>query len=286
MSSSSCDVGFVGCGVIASAVATGLIGSDDDDEPSVVESVAVTRRSEAVSSALRERHGDAMVTVHDDVRDVVRRSDVVFLTVLPEQVEEVLGGLADELDPERHTLVSMVSTATLDDLRRLSGLPANRVYKMICLPSAARREGTCLVAPAVAENGDGRLRAMFETLGGLVECGTEAELRTLMVATAVMGPLYGTLRRTRDWMTRRGGVDPRDATTLLLSLYGAAISDAARRDDRRPELLDELVAEQTAGGLNEQALRNLERRGVLEAYDAQLDAVLSRLEGTTDGELP
>jgi len=46
-----------------------------------------------------------------------------------------------------------------------------------------------------------------------------------------------------------------------------------------------LIAEQTPGGLNEQGLRNLEKQGVFERYDRAMDAILSRLEGKTDGNL-
>jgi hypothetical protein len=38
--------------------------------------------------------------------------------------------------------------------------------------------------------------------------------------------------------------------------------------------LDELIEEQTAGGLNEKALQSLESLGALEFYDNVMDAIL------------
>jgi hypothetical protein len=46
------------------------------------------------------------------------------------------------------------------------------------------------------------------------------------------------------------------------------------------------VQEQTSGGLNEQALGNLEKLGIMKNYDTVMDALLSRLEGRSDGSLP
>lgn len=46
---------------------------------------------------------------------------------------------------------------------------------------------------------------------------------------------------------------------------------------------DHLVAENTPGGMNEQAIANLRRLGVYAAYDTAQDALLQRLGGSGDG---
>ena len=43
--------------------------------------------------------------------------------------------------------------------------------------------------------------------------------------------------------------------------------------------LDALVEEQTPGGLNEQALRELDENGVLKVYDQVMDSVHKRIRG-------
>lgn len=69
----------------------------------------MTKRSESKSSKLKQSFPD-IVTIYDSASDVVHNSNVVFLCVLPQQVEEVL----DELNKsnvwrkEEHTLVSLV----------------------------------------------------------------------------------------------------------------------------------------------------------------------------------
>jgi pyrroline-5-carboxylate reductase len=123
--SSSLSIGFIGCGTIAKAIATGLVTQDQV----TVESVAVSRRSETKSKALQESFPD-LVTVYDDNQHVVDRSDIVFITVLPQQTSSVLQGLT--FDRARHFLVSLVSTSTLDGLASDSKLPPDQVSKVIC----------------------------------------------------------------------------------------------------------------------------------------------------------
>lgn len=97
--SSESRVGFIGCGTIASAIATGIATHAN------VPSVAVSRRSEAKSSALKQSFPD-LVTVHDENQRVVDESDLVFVCVLPEQADSVLENL--KFDRERHRLISLM----------------------------------------------------------------------------------------------------------------------------------------------------------------------------------
>ena len=121
----SVSVGCIGCGTIATAIATGLATQDQVN----LKSVAVSRRSESKSKALQESF-PSLVTVHDDNQHVVDTSDIVFITVLPQQTSFVLQGLV--FDKARHTLVSLVSTSTLDGLASDSKLPPEQVSKVIC----------------------------------------------------------------------------------------------------------------------------------------------------------
>lgn len=100
-----------------------------------------------------------------------------------------------------------------------------------------------------------------------------------------MGTFYGTLRRNRDWMIERGGLSKLDASNLVIRQYEAILHDAAARGGEDADILDELIAEQTPGGLNEQGLRNLDTLGAVAAYDKVMDATLSRIKGDSDGSL-
>jgi ornithine cyclodeaminase/alanine dehydrogenase-like protein (mu-crystallin family) len=94
-------VGFVGCGTIAAAIATGI--ATQTDVP--IESIAVSRRSKAKSQALADEF-PSLVTVYDDNQEILNCSDVIFICVLPDQTSSVLQGLS--FDESRHSLISLV----------------------------------------------------------------------------------------------------------------------------------------------------------------------------------
>lgn len=172
-----------------------------------------------------------------------------------------------------------MSTSTLEGLSSSAKLGSGQVFKMICLPPVAHHNGTCLLVP----QGNSVVQAMCESLGGCVECETEATLRALMVSTCLMGPFYNILKTQRNWLSEQG-VPAADASYFLGRTYLGLAQDAASKCTD-PSHFDCLVDENTPGGLNEQAIANLTRMGVYSAYCAAQDAILERLAGDGDGEI-
>lgn len=280
--SSSCRLGFVGCGTIAVAIATGLATQN----AVTVEHVAVSRRSAAKSAALQAQF-PYLVSVHDDNQAVVDASDVIFLTVLPTQVAQVLGQI--KLDPTRHVLISLVSTASLADLQEAaSDLPSSSIFRMICLPSVAVHSGVCLMTPPAAK--DSLLHNLLDTLGGVVPAQTEDNFRALMVPSGLMGSFYALLRQNRDYVMQHGGLDGAQATVMVGKWYESMVRDVLERvedneNEDKSRALDDLIAEQTPGGLNEQGIVNLTKLGVWEAYGKVQSALHDRIAGKSDGSL-
>jgi pyrroline-5-carboxylate reductase len=95
--------------------------------------------------------------------------------------------------------------------------------------------------------------------------------------------MYGLMRKHRDFLIKQG-VPMKDANNVVARQYWGMVKDALVRVDD-DHSLDHLVAEQTPGGLNEQALRNLDLVGVLDQYERTMEAVLSRIRGESDGSL-
>jgi pyrroline-5-carboxylate reductase len=269
-------IGFVGFGTIASAIATGL--ATQQSVP--ISYLAVSRRSEKRSSALQKSFPD-LVSIHDDNQQVVDTADIIFLCVLPEQTSSVLQKL--KFDAHRHTLVSLVSTSTIEDLCRDAQLPPERVFKMICLPAVARCNGICLLLTPTQKDPP-ILTELCEALGGCVQARDAQQMSALMVTTCLMGSFYGVLRNNREFLVRHG-LDRDQASFLVGRLYDSMVQDAVQVQ-KDPNGFDQLIAEQTPGGLNEQGLRNLEALGALDAYDQVQTAILSRILGESDGSLP
>jgi hypothetical protein len=96
-------MGFLGCGKIASSIIAGFLHVPNDKlhRDTVI---TVTSRTKEVSTRLTELFPKT-VHVVETAQEVVQRSDIIFLCVLPEQVPTVLNQIV--LDPQRHTLISL-----------------------------------------------------------------------------------------------------------------------------------------------------------------------------------
>jgi len=303
----SLSVGFLGCGTIASSIARGLAkaskdDNDDDDNTNTnsigIRKMVVSKRSESKSTALVSDLSPSVdISVASSNQAIVDACDLIFLTVLPQQASEVLKSL--EFDPDRHVLVSLVSTANLQDLAKDSKLDLSRVSKMICLPSIARHQGVALLCcgdTGTTNRNSSTTRAvltdLFGAMGGVVCLDTEADLEACMVTTCTMGPLYGTMKRQRDWLLQTTKTLSRaDATFLVVQQFAGALSDPHSGSSSSAvvpdNLLEALIDEQTPGGLNEQALRNYGTvlGGFEDLQKPVMDAILSRIRGETDGSL-
>jgi pyrroline-5-carboxylate reductase len=115
-------------------------------------------------------------------------------------------------------------------------------------------------------------------------------MSAMMVASGLMGGFYAILRNNRNWLMRHGGLSQADASVVIGRTYNSMTRDVMMRLNNTNEdtawVLEELIQEQTPGGLNEQALANLSELGVMDAYDKVQSAMLDRIMGKTDGSLP
>ena len=188
---------------------------------------------------------------------------------------------------------------------------------MICLPSIARHEGIALLccggndSTSNDDTGDNKisnkvlLTSIFNSMGGCVALDTEYDLEACMVTTCTMGPLYGTMKKQRDWLLdNTNGLTKKDATNLVLKQFQGAILDATYKfnnnnnnmedndtadtedTDTDIDMLEHLINEQTPGGLNEQALKNYSILGGLHNIQQKvMDLIVNRIRGISNGEI-
>lgn len=181
------------------------------------------------------------------------------LTVIPTL------GLTDQ-----HTVLNLVSTVTNDKVRALAGLQSNlKVIKCVPLPPVALHAGVSVIYPR-----DASMEALFGALGTVVCVDTEDELRVLQAATCLMGPFYQTVVTAHRWMTDQG-ISDGAAASYAGAFFKCISADSAAKSDGAG--LSHLVAEQTPGGLNEQAVKRHMDAGCYDAQRAALDAALDRL---------
>ena len=251
-------LGILGVGAIAEAIVTGLC--EGAHEPI---SICLSPRSAERASRLAARYSS--VHVADSNQTVVERSDVVLLSVRPQDAPDALSGLAFR---RGQIVISVMAGVSIDALRPLVA-SAEDLVRAIPLPAVARRRGLTAIHPPHE-----LARALFDPLGGVMVVADERALDALSTSTATIAAHLAYLGTISRWLAGRG-IPQADATRYVAAVFGA-LSETLL--DTRPNfaaLADEFA---TAGGINEQFLTALRRAGTFDAVDGALDEVAQRLE--------
>lgn len=253
-------IGFIGTGVIAEAVITGLLSSKNAPA-----SVVVSPRNSVRAAGLASKH--PQVTVAPDNQAVIDACETVCLSIRPQIADEVLGGLAFREDI---TIVSFVPTYTAPILEDLIG-PVRKIVRMIPLPPSARCLGPLLIFP-----GDPEVEQAFGGIGTIVRAETADQFHALWATTSMLAPYFGLLASVSNWLRDRG-VPPEAADSYVAAMFHS-IADTGLTV--RGEGFEEMAIDHaTPGGLNEQMLRELTRVGCFDNVERGLSLILERLNG-------
>jgi pyrroline-5-carboxylate reductase len=236
---------ILGGGNLGRALARGWV-SAGRFEPA---EIFVNRRSPELLSDL----ADAGYVVSADNPEAVRRSRIVLVAVQPQQHIALLDEIEPHLDPDRHLVVSVVSSVTIDDLRERLGTAVPIVRAMPNTGIAIGESMTCLAAETGSDaalsvavdlfDGVGRTMVIREEMmvgaTALCACGVAFFLRSIRAAS-------------------QGGIEigfhPEEALLLAAQTARGAASLLLRDQDHHPEAeIDRVTTPRgcTIAGLNE-----------------------------------
>jgi pyrroline-5-carboxylate reductase len=253
-------LGFIGVGTVSTAVVHALCS-----RPGPSQEIVLSPRSTERSQHLADHY--AQCTRVDSNQAVVDASDIVILSVLPQQAESVLAELT--FRPEQ-IFVSFIGGAPPSEWVNSVG-PITQICTAIPLPAIELHRGPMLVCPPIPEVMDA-----FTGLGDVVPWHDESTLRVFSVTTAIMSTYYEAANTVIDWSMSQG-IDEATAATFVRSLLaGLAAVGQATEVSQRGQLPEE---HETPGGLNARVRRGMTDAGafgdlsrVLE--DVYLNAVL------------
>lgn len=180
---------ILGGGNIGQAMARGLTASG----VYAPEKIIVTRRQ---LQFLRPLAKEGFV-VQKDNRDAVRRSRVIILSVLPQQLVQVLDEIAPVLKPGKHIVISVVTGVSTDEMAGHLKKDVSLIRAMPNLAIAIRESMTCLATANAPEKDLAIAMGIFEAVGttlvvneedmipatALCACGIAFFLRSIRAAS-------------------------------------------------------------------------------------------------------
>ncbi|HEX3025745.1 MAG TPA: pyrroline-5-carboxylate reductase [Clostridia bacterium] len=256
-------IGFIGAGNMAGAIIEGMIKSS----VAIPENIAVYDLNSEKTSAFLSRG----IQVKQSICEIASFSNILFLSVKPQNYEEVLSNLKDCFSVEKTILVTIAAGISSDFIKGFLGDGCKVVRAMPNTPLLLGEGATalCRCLPATDEEFD-RVKKIF-LAGGVVEVLDEDHMNAV-IAVNGSSPAYIYLfaKAVIDGAENQG-IDRQVATNLIAkTLIGSAkmLTDSGYG----PDELIRMVS--SPGGTTLKALEAL--------YDHDFeDAILDAMERCT-----
>ncbi len=251
-------LGFIGTGVITSAIVTGLCTL-----PKPMTSILVSPRNREKAEKLASTFSN--VKIASSNQEILDNADALVLAILPQNRKEILSPLQFE---KNHTVINLLAGTANADIEPLVA-PANRLIRSVPLPCVSRHVGPIALFPD-----DDIAREIFETLGTVIAVDQESQLESLTIITALMAPYYALLEKVVNWAAKEG-VGQKQATDYTASMFSALSAMAVELPDGN---IGSLVQESmTPGGLNELAMKAITTKDGFDPWVFALNKVKERI---------
>jgi pyrroline-5-carboxylate reductase len=247
-------IGVLGVGTVSTAVIHAMCSRPGDSSTFILSPRSVDRSIE-----LADRYEQCTRAASN--QDVVDRSDIVVLSMRPQQMDAALAELT--FRPEQ-IIASFIAGSPPSHLAPLVK-PAQRICQLIPLPAIEINRGPLLICPGIKDVTD-----TFAGLGDVIIVEDENLIRVFSVASAFMSTYYEMQNTVIDWAASRGVDQSLAARYVLSELDGLAAVGASTPVADLHSLPEE---HQTKGGLNERVRNAMLAHGSFAALRDALDDV-------------
>ena len=251
-------LGFIGTGKIASSVITGICKSSIK-----YNKIFVSLRNKKISKQLKKKF--KRINIEKDNQKIVNNSNWVFLAVTPSVGEKIIKNLKFR---SNQIIVSFISTISILELKKMIKVKAN-IVRAIPLPPISLGKGPVPICPP-----NKKVKNFFDKLGSTVEIKNEKLSINFWSTSGMMASYYEILKIMSDWLVKKG-IKRLDAQKYITTLFLALSEDAVVNSKKE---LKYLVKEsQTPKGLNEQGLKEMNKKGVYKSVINTLNSIHKRL---------
>ena len=242
-------IAIIGGGNLGRAVAEGLVKS----KFCAPQNIMVTKRNIATLSDL-----SAMgITVSSDNAAAVKFADIILLAIKPYQAAEVIAGIKQHLDSNRHILCSVVTGFTIEQITTAIGNDFPVIRAMPNTAIAIGQSMTCLCFANANENQKLAIESLFNQIGKVAFIN-----ENLMDAATVLGAcgIAYALRFIRANI--QGGIEigfDAATATLIASQTVKGAAELLIQTGHHPE--QEIVKVTTPKGCTIAGLNEMEHQG-------------------------
>ena len=260
-------IGFVGAGVMAESMISGLLARKIVRPDQIMASHPRADRR----TVLEQRFG---IIAPAENRDVANEADLVFLTVKPQALWEVMPQLAGSLTPNQ-VVVSIVAGANIEILE--SGLLHNMIVRVMPNTPAQVGQGMMVWAatPQVTDEQRDHVRTVLGALGEELYVDEEKYV-DMATALSGTGPTYVFLMM--EALIDAGvhmGFPRRIAEQIVLQTVGGSVAFARASGKHMAELRNMVTS---PGGTSAEAIYQMEKGGLRTVLSRAVYAAFTRTQ--------
>ena len=250
-------IGFIGTGKITSSIIYGIFKSKLK-----ISKIYISPRNKSIANKLSKKFKTVKTAKNN--QEIIDNSSLIFLALTPTVGLKILNTLKFT---SAKKIISFIATISLSSLKKLT--KNKNIVRAIPLPPIEIKKGPIVVCPP-----NKIAKSFFSHLGSVIEVKSEQVCNKFWSTSALMAPFYELLKVSTDWLVSKG-VDQSKATSYVTELFLGLSQDAV---NKKSNGLKNLVAEsQTPKGLNEQALKELQRGKFYSKLNKTLNNIHARL---------
>jgi len=253
-------IGCIGVGTINSAVVRGLCRASTRPKK-----ILLSPRNAQNVAALKSEF-PRIIEVMKSNQAVVDASQWVLVATPPKP--EISKRVFSELEfRKEQTVISLIAGISPNTLKNLCG-NVKSIVQAFPLPPAELHASTTVMTPINEE-----VRPLFDCLGKTIAVNEFDLAMKILVCACIMGDFYKQQHSVYEWLVQKG-VSSEASTLAVASFFNTFNFSSLQASDGG---YAHLVAEQTPGGMNEQAIRELSDAGNYDKLKCTLDNLLLRM---------
>ena len=251
-------LGFIGTGKIASSVIVGIFNSKIK-----FKKIIISPRNKKIANYLKKKF--SKISIAKNNQDVIDNSNWIFLAVTPTVGKKIIKYLKFR---NNQTIISFISTITLPELKKMIKVKSD-IIRAIPLPPISLKKGPVPIFPP-----NKKVRNFFNKIGSTIEIKNEKLSINFWSTSGMMASYYEILRVMSEWLVKKG-VKRLDAQKYITTLFFALSEDAVVNSKKELKFL--VKESQTPKGLNEQGLKEMNKKGVYKSVINTLNLIHKRL---------
>lgn len=168
------NLAILGAGNIGTAIARGLIHSGSFEANRVI----LTRRKVHLLDELKKQG----LVISDNNRDAVNKSEIILISVEPQQLDPLLAEISSGLDSQKHIIISVVSGVSCKQIKAKIKKDIAIVRAMPNTAVAIKESMTCLASESKDEKAIEIAKSVFAAVGKTIVIAEEQ-----MIAATSLG---------------------------------------------------------------------------------------------------